>query len=133
MLPNFCTPFGLEHILIVPFLASAHCQAFLLSVWGAASQAPPWKRLAGLVAGAVYLEALFAANLRSEFLGICTVTIAVATASLLVVQWCGVRLKRHADPGQPARPEPDGLRLDTALSGRWWLNQVELATGGAAK
>ena len=52
-------PVGLGHIPVVPFIASALCQAFLLSFWVAASQAAPWMRLSGLVAGAVYLGALF--------------------------------------------------------------------------
>ena len=54
------TPVELRDILIVPLFALALCQSFLLSLWAAASRAPPWKRLAGLVAGAVYLEALLA-------------------------------------------------------------------------
>jgi hypothetical protein len=105
------TLFDLDHILIVPFFASALCQAFLLSLWGAASQVTPWKRLAGLATGAVYLEALLIPDLRREFLGISTITIAVTTASLVLVRWLGVRLRREVDPGQPARPEAEGLRF----------------------
>lgn len=105
------TPFGLEHILLVPFFASTLAQAFLLAVWGAASPAPSWVRLAGLVAGAIYLEALFPGDLRREFLGICTLTIAVASASLLVVRWIGLCLNRRADPGRLARPEAGGPRF----------------------
>ncbi len=105
------TPFGLEHILMVPFFALALCQALLLSLWGAASQAKPWLRLAGLVAGAVYLEALFPFGLRREFLGTSTVTIVVTTATLLVIQWLGVRLTRQDDSDQSARQEPEGLRF----------------------
>ena len=105
------TPFGLEHIPIVPFFASALCQALLLSLWGAVSQAKPWMRLAGLVAGAVYLEALVPSDLRREFLGISTITIVVTTATLLVVRWLGVRLTRQDDPDQSARQEPEGLRF----------------------
>jgi hypothetical protein len=105
------TLFDLQHILIVPLFASALCQSFLLSLWGAACQAAPWKRLAGLVAGAVYLEALLATKLREEFLGIATVTIAVTTVSLLVVQWLGVRITRQEEVGQPARSEPEGLKF----------------------
>ena len=105
------TPFGLGHIPMVPFFALALCQALLLSLWGAASQAKPWMRLAGLVAGAVYLEALVASDLRREFLGTSTITIVVTTATLLVVRWLGVRLTRQDDPGQSARQEPEGLRF----------------------
>ena len=95
----------------VPFVALALCQAFLLSLWGAASQATLWIRLAGLVAGAVYLEALFPADLKREFLGISTITIVVTTATLLLMRWLGVRLTRQDDPGQSARQEPEGLRF----------------------
>jgi hypothetical protein len=105
------TPFGLEHILIVPFLASALCQAFLLSFWVAASQAATWMRLAGLVAGAVYLEALVPSGGRREVMGVSTITIVVTTATLLVVRWLGVRFTRQDDPDQAAKQEPEGLRF----------------------
>ena len=59
-------PCRAEHAVGVPprswscrSFAPALCQSFLLSLWGTASQAKPWKRLAGLVAGAAYLDALF--------------------------------------------------------------------------
>ena len=105
------TPSGLVHVLIVPFVASALCQSLLLSLWVAVSQAKPWKRLAGLAVGAVYLEALIDPDLRREFLGTCTITIVVTTASLLVVRWLGVRFIRQAERGQPARLEDEGLRF----------------------
>jgi hypothetical protein len=105
------TPFGLGHISVVPFIASALCQAFLLSFWVAASHVPPWMRLAGLVAGAVYLEALVPSDLRREVMGISTITIVVTTATLLVVRWLGVRFRRQNDPGQSAVHEPEGLRF----------------------
>jgi hypothetical protein len=105
------TPFGLDHILIVPFVASALCQAFLLSVWGAASQAMPWKRLAGLVTGTLYLEALVALDPTRGFLGISTITITVSTGSLLVVRWLGVRFTRQTEFGQLERSESEGLRF----------------------
>jgi hypothetical protein len=105
------TPFGLEHILMVPFFALALCQALVLSLWGAASQATLWIRLAGLVAGAVYLEALFPSDLRREFLGTSTITIIVTTATLLVMRCVGVRLTRQDDSDQPARQAAEGLRF----------------------
>ncbi len=104
------TLFGLEHLPIVPFIALALCQALLLSLWGAASLANPGIRLAGLVAGAVYLEALVPSGL-AEVWGISTITIVVTTATLLVVRWLGVRLTRQDDPGRSARQEPEGLRF----------------------
>src|SRR5271165_6153059 len=68
------TSYGLRQIPVVPFIASALCEAFLLSFWVAVSQARPWMRLTGLVSGAVYLEALVPADLRREVLGISTIT-----------------------------------------------------------
>jgi hypothetical protein len=105
------TPYGLRHLPEVTVFASALCQAFLLSLWVAVSQASPWMRLAGLLGGAVYLEALFPADLRREFLGTSTFTIIVTTATLLVVRWLGVRFKRQDDSSQSARAEPEGLRF----------------------
>jgi hypothetical protein len=105
------TSFGLPHIAIVPWFASTLCQAFLLSFWVAASRARPWIRLAGLVIGAVYVEALSPSDLRREFLGISTITIVVTTATLLLVRWLGVRFRRQDDSGQSARQEPEGLRF----------------------
>ena len=68
-------------------------------------------RLAGLVTGAVYLEALVPSDLRREFLGTSTITIVVTTAILLVMRRVGGRLTRQDDPGQPARQEAEGLRF----------------------
>lgn len=103
--------YGLENLLIVPLFASALCQALLLSLWVATHWSAPRKRLVGLVLGAVYLEALFAPELRREFLGLATITAAVATASLLVVRRLGVRLARTTAPGLLARGEAEGLRF----------------------
>jgi hypothetical protein len=105
------TRFGLEHILMVPFFALALCQALLLSLWGTASQATRWIGLAGLSAGAVYLEALFPSDVRKDFLGTSTITIVVTAATLLAMRWVGVRLTRQYDSDQSARQEPEGLRF----------------------
>ncbi len=105
------TPFELIHILIVPFIASDLCQAFVVSLWGAFSLVAPWVRLAGLVVGAVYLEALVDSDLRREFLGTSTITIVVTTATLLVVRWLGVKFRRLDDSGQSTRQDPEGLRF----------------------
>ena len=105
------TLFEFKHILIVPFFASSFCQSFLLCLWGAASKAMLWKRLAGLVAGVFYLEALTSGDFGREFPGIWTITIAVTMVSLLVLRRFGVIVKRQADLGQPARPESKGRRF----------------------
>jgi hypothetical protein len=105
------TLFEFKHIPSVPFFAAAFCQSFLLSLWGAASQVMLWKRLAGLVTGVLYLEALAPRDLRREFPGIWTITITVTMGSLLVLRRFGVIVKRPGDHGQPARPEPKGPRF----------------------
>jgi len=104
-------PFGLRDILIVPLVATALCQALLLALFGVMSRVSPWWRIAGLVAGAVYLEALLPRELRRETLGASTVTIAVTAVTLLVVRALGVRLTRQDVPGRPARAEVEGLRF----------------------
>ncbi len=110
-LAGILPPYGLGHILIVPLVALALCQAFLLAFWGALSRVSPWWRAAGLVAGAVYLEALLPHTFRHEFFGASTVTIAVTTATLLVARALGVRLTREDDLGQSAQVETEGLRF----------------------
>jgi hypothetical protein len=110
-LRSMLPPAGLDHILIVPLFAVALCQALLIALWGTASTATPWKRLAGLVAGAVYLEALPFPDLRREFLGLSTVTVALSTASLLVGRALGIRVTRRSGRDQPPPPETEGLRF----------------------
>jgi hypothetical protein len=107
-LPNV---FGLVRLPVVPLVASALCQAFLLAVWGATSSGSPWRRLAGLAAGAVYLEALLPSDFRRELLGMSTITVAVVTATLLVIRMLGVRLNPFTDSAQPTPPETEGFRL----------------------
>jgi hypothetical protein len=104
--------FGLDHILVVPLCASVLCQAVLLALWVASSGVSPWGRMAGLVAGASFLEALlFPADLGREFFGISTITIAVTTAICFVGRTLGMRLARQDSQGQPARAQVEGLRF----------------------
>ncbi len=104
-------PFGLRDILVVPLVATALCQALLLALWGATSRASPWARMAGLVAGAVYLEALFPQAMRRETLGSSTITIAVTTLILIAVRTLGVRFSQADQPGHPAGPENRGIAV----------------------
>ena len=104
-------PFGLQRILIVPLFASTMAQSALIALWGVASAASPWKRLAGLVVGAVYLEMLLALGLDDEFVGTATVTIAVTSLSLLVLRAMKIRLARQSEKAQVGRAEPEGLRF----------------------
>jgi hypothetical protein len=103
--------FGLDHILVVPLFASILCQAVLLAVWVVSSGVSPWGRMAGLVAGAAFLEALFPDDLRREFLGISTITIAVTTAICFVGRALGMRLVQQDNHARPARAEAEGLRF----------------------
>lgn len=110
-LASILPPFGLRDLFLVPLFASILSQAVLLALWGASSKLSPWGRMAGLVAGAVYLESLFPAPMRREFFGISTVTVTVTTATLLVVRALGVRLNRRDESGEPPRGEAEGLRF----------------------
>jgi hypothetical protein len=74
----------LDDILIVPLIASSLSLAFLLALWGVTCTASLWKRIAGLVAGTVYLETLLVLALDSTILYLATATIAFTTAWLLV-------------------------------------------------
>ena len=107
--PIRVSTFGLDHILLVPLFASILCQAVLLSLWGATSRVPPWGRMAGLVAGSVYLEALwFSGDLRRGSFGVSTITIAITTAICLVgrARACGSP-SRTTTTG-PHEPRPRG-------------------------
>lgn len=105
------TFFDLFYILQVPLDASVPCQAVLLAFWGATSRGLPWRRMAGLVAGAVYLEALFSSISWPLLTGMSTITVTVTTATLLVVRTLGVSLTRPADTAQPSPSETQRFRL----------------------
>ena len=110
--PIRVSTFGLDHILLVPLFASILCQAVLLSLWGATSRVPPWGRMAGLVAGAVYLEALwFSGGLRRGSFGVSTITIAITTAVYLVGRALCMRLAQQDNHDRPARAQAEGLRF----------------------
>ena len=66
--------------------------------------------MAGLVSGAVYLEALLFPAFSGELFGVSTITIAVTVAVLLLVRWRGVRLIRQ-DDSDPSAAAPPGLRF----------------------
>jgi hypothetical protein len=109
--PIRVSTFGLDHILEVPFAASVLCQAVLLALWVASSGVSPWGRMAGLVAGAAFLEALVLTDSRRGSFGVCTITIAITTAICLVGRTLGMRLTRQDSQGQPARAQVEGLRF----------------------
>lgn len=102
---------GLRRLPMVPLFALAPCQAVLLALWGTSSRMPPWVRVAGLVAGAVYLETLFRIYEGREARGISTITITVTTAALLLVRSRGVWLAWYTNPPKSASPETEGLRF----------------------
>ena len=101
----------LSGILLIPLVALVPCQAFILALWGVISTASPWKRIAGLLAGSVYLEMLWLLSLEWELPGTSSVTVAVATASLVVVRAMGGKLTRQVHNGSPAQPETERLRF----------------------
>jgi hypothetical protein len=75
------------------------------------STASPWKRIAGLLAGSIYLETLWLLALEGELPGTSTITIGVTTACLLVVQANWGKFTRQVQDGSPALPETQRLRF----------------------
>jgi hypothetical protein len=94
-------PRELSGLLVVPLIALVPCQALILALWGATSTASPWKRIAGLLAGSVYLETLWLQAFEGVLPGTLTITIAVTTASLLVLRTNGGRVTRQVHNGPP--------------------------------
>ena len=105
------TPFGLQHILIVPLFALTFSQVSLLGLWSILSPSASWKRLSGLVIGTACLEAAFDLGSESEFVFMPSAAMALTVASLLVARLFGVRLDRQADGVDSRRPEPHGFRF----------------------
>jgi hypothetical protein len=103
-------PLRLHEMLIVSLIASLLSQAFLLALWGVTCTASLWKRIAGLVAGTVYLETLLVL-VDSTLLDVATITIAFTTATLLVLRTNGVRLVRHDSVDPFARADTGPLRF----------------------
>ena len=104
-------PRELSGLLVVPLVASVLCQAFILALWGVISTASPWKRIAGLLAGSVYLETLWLLALEGELPATSTITIGVTTAFLLVLRANGDKFTRQVQDGSPAQPETERLRF----------------------
>jgi hypothetical protein len=101
------TPLPLDILLII---VSGLCQAFLLSLWAVTATASRWKRIAGLVTGAVYLEILLGFTVGRDFAGIATITIAATAASLLVVRVKGWRFIRQVAPQSVIEPMRFSIR-----------------------
>jgi hypothetical protein len=103
-----------KHLLIVPFFAFAFSLLFLLSLLESASREAPWKRLAGLFLGVLYLEAFpatRAADLRRECQGVWIITMLLSVGSLLLMHRFGVVVKRQDDLIQPVQVESKGPRF----------------------
>jgi hypothetical protein len=74
--------------------------------------ASPWRRIAGLVVGAVYLETNLNLALRDWTLsGLATITFAISTAILIVVRVIGGSFGQPVRSELSARPETHGLRF----------------------
>jgi hypothetical protein len=99
------TPYGLQHLPIVPLFALTFCQVVLLASWAVFSPAAVWRRLGGLVVGLICLEALFDLALKGEFVGMPAVAMTVISGSLLVVRGFGVRLRGRDDTTFSSRSE----------------------------
>ena len=103
-------PFVLEYLPVVPHLAINLGQACLLGSWAAFSGASWWKRLAGLILGAVSLEILLAAGGGSaEFSGMAALVSVGVAGALLAARRRGARLLRIPKPPDP--PASPGLRF----------------------
>jgi hypothetical protein len=96
---------------LLPIIVSGICQAFLLALWGVTSAAAQWKRIAGLLAGTVYVETLLVAAVESDIAGVATITIVGTAASLLVVRTKGLRCVRHVQTDASARPMTEPMRF----------------------
>jgi hypothetical protein len=110
-LESILPPSGVRDILMVPLCASALCQAVLLAFWVATSRSSPWRRIAGLISGVVYLEALLLPAFWGDLFGVSTITIAIAVGVLLLMRMRGVTLIRQDDSDPSARAAPPGLRF----------------------
>lgn len=100
VVPFFCiwstvegtVPFMLEFVLVIPVFGTVLAQSSLLGVWVAFSQATWWKRLAGMVIGAIVLEIMLLFGAQDDGF---TLIAAMATGGIAAV-FCLVRW-RFAD------------------------------------
>jgi len=125
------TPFGLQHILIVPLFAVTFSQVCLLGIWAVLSPFWSWYRLLGLVIGTACLEAALDIALGQEFLLMPSVGMALTVVSLLVVRGFGIRLSRFADDVPSSRQEPQGFRF--SIRGLMILTAVVALLSATAK
>jgi hypothetical protein len=102
----------LEQILLVPLLASVSCQAVLLALWGACATTAPWKRLAVLATGAMYLELLARpGSLRNEFSGFPTLVVVLVSAGMLSLRVTGWEVAARAESDRLPGEETGGFRF----------------------
>jgi hypothetical protein len=125
------TPFGLQHILIVPLFAVTFSQVSLLGIWAVLSPLWSWYRLLGLVIGTACLEAALDIALGQEFLLMPTVAMALTVVSLLVLRGFGIRLSRFADDVPSSRQEPQGFRF--SIRGLMILTAVVAVLGAMVR
>lgn len=102
-------PRGLKELMAVPLLALVVSQAELMALWIASSGVSPWKRAAGLVVGAAYLDYLLITRFGKEFVGLNSVAIVVTTVALLISRALGLRVAHRDDPGQASGGRSVGL------------------------
>jgi hypothetical protein len=104
-------PFVLEYLLLLPPCAIILCQSCLLAFWAVMSRMLVWYRLAGFIAGTVYLEILFGAAIgdEDELMFLPSIATGIVTVALLATRLRKVQLLRPPDPSQPETAE--GLRF----------------------
>ncbi len=122
---------GLGGLLLVPFVALVSCQAFLLALWGVISSASPWKRIAGLLVGSIYLETLWLLSLGTILPGTSSVTIGVAIVSLLVVRATGGKFTGAVHNGRQGQAETE--RLKFSIRGLMLLTAAFALLGSVAR
>jgi hypothetical protein len=125
------TPFGLQHMLIVPFCALTFSLVSLLGLWSIFSPSAWKRRLLGAVIGTLCLEAVFDNALEREALFMPSAAMALTVASLLVVRWFGVRPSRRADDVPSSRQEPMGFGF--SIRGLMVLTAVVALLSAAAR
>jgi len=103
-------PFVLELILFVPACAVVLCQSCLLALWAAMSHAAIWRRIAGLIAGTIFLEVLLRLALGGDALVfLTTIATGIVVVALLVLRRWKTQLLRFL--GQPPWGNAEGLQF----------------------
>lgn len=124
--------FTLEYLPIVVAVGVLTAQSALLGFWAAFSEAGPGSRVAGLIVGACWLEALLwrAGERHESFLGLVAIAAGVSFVALWYVRLRKARLVQVASPSKWALAQREGLRF--SIGGLMLFTMaVGLVVGGA--